>query len=134
VTSGIVEALRLEEPARGPAVADLLNAFSPTALVFAAITVLTGVISAWLHLGTIPKLWQSEYGQRLLLKLAVLAILAGTGAYNWLRVRPSLGSEVGAARMRRTASIELAVGVLVLMVTAILVATPTATDIAAMNP
>ncbi|MEO6528805.1 MAG: CopD family protein [Gemmatimonadaceae bacterium] len=134
VTSGIPEALRLEESARGHAVADLINAFSPTALVFAGITVLSGVVSAWLHLGTLPALWQSQYGQRLLIKLAVLSVVAGTGAYNWLRVRPRLGTERGAARVRRSATVELAVGALVLLVTAVLVATPTATDMAAMNP
>ena len=133
VTSGIAEALRLEESARGRAVADLVNAYSPTALVFAGITALSGVVSAWIHLGTLPALWQSEYGQRLLLKLAILSVVAGTGAYNWLRLRPRLGSERGAARVRRSASVELTVGVLVLLATAILVATPTAVDVAAIS-
>jgi copper transport protein len=133
VTSGLTEALRLEESARGGAVADLVNAYSPTALVFAGMTALSGVFSAWLHLGTVPALWQSEYGQRLLLKFAILSVAAGTGAYNWLRVRPRLGSEQGATRVRRSATAELSAGVLVLLATAILVATPTAVDVAAMN-
>ena len=134
VTAGIPEALRLEEGARSRAVADFVNAFSPTALVFAAITALTGAATAWLHLGTLSALWQSQYGQRLLLKLAILSIAAGTGAYNWLHVRPRLGSRRGTVRMRRSASVELAMGVLVLLATAILVATPTAVDVTAMNP
>ena len=134
VSAGIPEALRLEDGARGRAVADLVNAFSPTALVFAGITALTGAFTAWLHLGSLSAIWQSEYGQRLLLKLAILSVVAGTGAYNWLRVRPRLGSQRGATRVRRSASVELAVGVLVLLATAVLVATPTAVDVAAMNP
>ena len=133
VTCGISEALRVERSERGRAVADLVNAFSPTALVFAGITALTGALSAWLHLGTLPALWQSAYGQRLVLKLVILSVVAGTGAYNWLRVRPRLGSERGASRVRRSAAVELAVGVLVLLATAVLVATPTATDVAAMS-
>ena len=133
VIAGIREALRLEEPARGPAVAELVNAFSPTALAFAGITTVTGAVSAWLHLGTLAALWQSEYGQRLLLKLAILAVVTATGAYNWLRVRPGLGTARAAIRVRRSASVEILVGVLVLLATAILVATPTATDVAAMS-
>ena len=134
VAVGIPTSLELDESERGRAVADLVNAFSPTALVFAGLTAGTGVFAAWLHLGTVPALWQTRYGQLLLLKLAILSVVAGTGAYNWLRVKPALGDVRGAARMRRSASVELAVGVLVLAVTAVLVATPTAMDIAAMRP
>lgn len=133
LTAGVHQALRLEPPARGGAVADVVNAFSPTALTFAAITVVTGAITAWLHLGSVAALWRSEYGQRLLLKLAILSVVGATGAYNWLRVRPGLGTESAAGHLRRSASIELVVGVLVLLATAILVATPTATDVAALS-
>ncbi len=126
--------LRLAESERGRAVAALVNAFSPTALVFAGITAATGALAAWLHLGTVPALWQSDYGRMLLLKLGVLSVVAATGAYNWLRVKPALGDVLGATRVRRSASVELTVGVLVLLVTAILVATPTAMDVSAMRP
>ncbi|MFN2399350.1 MAG: copper resistance CopC/CopD family protein [Gemmatimonadaceae bacterium] len=128
VAVGIPAALLVEEGARGAAVADLFNAFSPTALTFAGMTMFTGVFAAWIHLGTVSALWQSQYGKILLLKLAILSLTAGTGAYNWLRVKPSLGNESGAFRIRRTARAELVIGVLVLIVTAILVATPTPVD------
>lgn len=134
VTVGIPAALRLGEGERGSAVADLVNAFSPTALVFAGLTATTGVFAAWLHLGAVNALWQTTYGQTLLVKLAVLSVVAATGAYNWLRVRPTLGDVEGARRVRRSAMVELAVGVLVLAVTAVLVATPTAVDLSAMTP
>lgn len=133
VAVGIPSALLLEEGARGAAVADLFNAFSPTALTFAGMTMFTGVFAAWIHLGTVTALWQSQYGRILLLKLAILSITAGTGVYNWLRVKPSLGDETGVFRIRRTARAELAVGILVLIVTAILVATPTPMDVTALR-
>ena len=79
---------------------------------------------------SVSALWQSEYGRTLLLKLGILSVVAGTGAYNWLRVKPALGSIEGAVRIRRSATLELAVGVLVLVVTAVLVATPTPMDAA----
>jgi putative copper resistance protein D len=127
VTSGISEALQLDESERGRAVADLVNAFLPTSLVFAAITVVTGTFSAWLHLGAYGALWQSQYGLRLLLKIVLLTIVVGAGAYNWLHVRPRLGGRRGAIRVKRSAAVELGAGLLVLLATAILIATPTIT-------
>lgn len=134
VASGIPEALQLDESERGRAVADLLNAFLPTSLVFAAITVLTGTFSAWLHLGAFEALWQSQYGLRLLLKLVLLSIVVGAGAYNWLHVRPRLGGRRGASRVKRSAAVELGAGLLVLLATAMLIATPTITGRAGAPP
>lgn len=128
LAAGIPAAMQLEESARGRAVADLVNAFSPTALLFAGAVGATGVFAAWLHVGGVGALWTTDYGRTLLLKLAILSIVAGTGAYNWLRVRPALGDVEGARRIRRSGMAELAVGVLVLAVTAVLVATPTPRD------
>jgi copper transport protein len=124
VVVGIPAALRTGDGQSGRAVADLVNAFSPTALAFAGLVATTGVVAAWLHLGSVPALWQSGYGRTLLLKLAILSVVVGTGAYNWRRVRPALGDSEGASRIRRSASAELAVGLLVLIVTAVLVAMP----------
>lgn len=125
VAVGVPVALRLQPATRAGAVAALVNAFSPTALFFAGLTVATGVFAAWLHLGSIPALWETAYGKTLLVKLALLSGVFGTGAYNWLRVKPALGEEVATSRLRRSATFELAVGIVVLAVTAVLVATGT---------
>ncbi|MEO5817931.1 MAG: copper resistance protein CopC [Gemmatimonadaceae bacterium] len=106
-------------------VASLVHAFSPAALVFATIVALTGVVSAWLRLGALSALWTSGYGQVLLVKLALLAALAAVGFHNWRRVRPTLGTNEASARLERSAKLELGVGLLIIVVTAILVATPT---------
>jgi putative copper export protein len=103
----------------------MVGAFSPVALTCAAIVLLTGVVSAWLRLGAISPLWTSGYGRMLLLKVALLVGVAGTGAYNWLRVKPALGTPDATSRLRRSATVELAVGIAVIAVTAILVALPT---------
>lgn len=112
----------------GPFVRDLINSFSPVALVSAGLTATTGVFAAWLHVGTVPNLWGSRYGLILLLKLGILSIVALTGFYNWRVVKPRLGSADAALHLRRSASIEVAVALLVLLVTAVLVASPTALD------
>ncbi|HST58473.1 MAG TPA: copper resistance protein CopC [Longimicrobium sp.] len=123
VAAGGPAAMRLEREERGPAVAALVNAFSPTALAFAGALTLTGLFAAWLHMGSIPTLWESAYGRTLLVKLGVLSGVFATGAYNWLKVKPALRDEFGAARLRRSAKVEIAIGSLVLLVTAVLVAT-----------
>lgn len=125
---GIPVAMRLANDRRGNAVARLVNAFSPTALLFAGLAALTGIFAAWLHIGFSSALWTSDYGRILLIKLAILSVALGTGAYNWLRVKPALGDEIGAQRMQRSATVELVVGVLVVIVTAVLVATPPPMD------
>nr|MBA3560798.1 CopD family protein [Gemmatimonadaceae bacterium] len=126
--AGIPAAMQLSEEERGGGVAEVINAFSRTALFFAGISVATGVFAAWLHIGTVSGLWQTGYGKTLLLKLGILSLVAATGAYNWLRVRPSLGDVVGGQRIRRSATVEVAIALVVLAVTAVLVATPTAMD------
>ena len=128
LAAGVPAALALGAPSRGRAVAALVSAFSPTALAFAGLAALTGLYAAWMHVGTLRALWETRYGVVLLTKLGVLSLVAFTGAYNWLRVRPALGDDRGTARLRRSAGVELAVTVLVLAATAVLVATPTPMD------
>ncbi|HEX5521618.1 MAG TPA: copper resistance protein CopC [Longimicrobiaceae bacterium] len=121
--AGVPAARRLGTSERGQAVAALVNAFSPTALGFAALVVVTGALAAWLHLGSLAALWASGYGRTLLLKLAAVAVLVAAGAYNWRVVRPALGSDAATGRLRRSAGFELGVALVVLAVTAVLVAT-----------
>ncbi len=114
---------------RGERVKSIVNAFSPTALIAASLVVVTGGVSAWLRLGSVSALWTSGYGRVLLLKLAALSGVLATGAFNWLRVRPTLGTDVSTSRLHRSASVELAIGCLVLIATAVLVAMPTPLDV-----
>lgn len=128
LAAGIPAALALHPDRRGRAVADLFNAFSPTALAFAGLVAMTGLYAAWIHVGGFASLWEAKYGKLLLAKLAVLGIMALTGAYNWLRVKPALGTIEGIGRIRRSARTEVLVGIVVLVITSVLVATPTPMD------
>ena len=114
---------------RAGRVAALVRAFSPVALGCAGLVVLTGLASAWMRLGSVSALWLTSYGQVLIVKLLLLAGVAGTGFFNWQSVQPSLGSDVGTARLRRSATVELAIGVAVILATAVLVAMPTPMDL-----
>jgi copper transport protein len=122
-------AARHEAPlARGQFVRSLVNAYSPVALTSAGVALVTGAFAAWLHVGTIPNLWGTRYGITLLVKLVVLSVVALTGFYNWRFVRRRLGTDAAMTTLRRSASVETAVAVIVLLVTAILVASPTSMD------
>ena len=109
--------------------ARLVNAFSPLALVFAGLVVATGVIAAWMRMGSFGALFHSTYGTVLLIKVGLVILVLAGGAFNWLRMRAELahrergGSAAGA--FRRSAWFELTAGVLVIAVTAVLVATQT---------
>jgi putative copper export protein/methionine-rich copper-binding protein CopC len=125
VLAGLPTAARLPTAERGPALAALVDAFSRVAIVAAGVVLATGAFAAWLHLGSLALLWRSVYGRTLLLKIALLAVVFAIGAYNQSLVRPALVAhgEVGARRLQRSATLELAFGALVLLVTAVLVAT-----------
>lgn len=129
VTVGVPAAMRGDVPDRGRTIAVLINTFSPLALIFAGTAAVTGLVSAWMQLGAVNTLWTTGYGQVLLIKLALVILVVGAGAYNSYRVRPGLGDESGGARIRRSAAVELVIAALVLAVTAVLVATPTGTGL-----
>jgi copper transport protein len=120
---------KLPDAGRAARVASLVTAFSPVALASAATVVLTGLLSAWMRLGSVPALWTTSYGQVLLVKLLFLTGVIGTGFYNWRFVQPSLGTDIATARLRRSATSELAIGFIVIVVTAVLVAMPTPVDV-----
>ena len=123
VVAGIPATAALAPLGRGLAVRGMVDVFSPMALAFAGVLAVTGVIAAVLRLGAWSALTGSDYGRLLLLKIGGLVLVLVAGAYNWLRLRPALDADrVG--MLRRTAVVELALGLAVLVVTAWLVATP----------
>jgi putative copper export protein/methionine-rich copper-binding protein CopC len=124
VVAGIPVTLRGAPGARGREASALISAFSPVALFCAGLLVVTGVVAATLHLGSLGALWGSRYGQVLLVKLAVIAVLLVVAFINWRILRPALGTDKATRRIRGSAIAELGLAVVVLVVTAVLVATP----------
>jgi len=123
---GLPVVRRLRPESRATMVAQLVRAFSPPALVLGGVVALTGLGGALLHLERVADLWTTRYGLALALKLGLVGALFALGAVNFLRVRPALGTDDGTSRLRRSAGWELAVGITVLLVTAVLVALPPA--------
>ena len=127
VAAGLTTVTRVEPSSerRGELVAAMVNAFSPLALAAGIAVVLFGLITAWRHLKYLSALWTTPYGYTLLLKLALVAVVFGFGAWNWRRHRPRLGSESATGALRRSARSELVAAGLVLLATAVLVSLPT---------
>jgi putative copper export protein len=110
------------EEIREAAVARLVGAFSPVALVGVITVVLMGILLSVSYVGSWAALWQTPYGRTLLVKIALFSGTGAVGAYNWRRVLPRLGTAGAAARLHRSARVELLIGALLLVTTAILVA------------
>lgn len=116
--------LRERPEDREPLLAALVNGYSPLALGAGLTTIALGLVLGWSYVGGIGPLFSSVYGRTLLVKVALLGGVAATGAWNWRRVRPALGAAPGSSRLRRSATVELILGTLLLAVTAVLVALP----------
>jgi putative copper export protein len=109
---------------RGALAARIVNAFSPLALGAAGLLATFGVITAVRHLKQVDNLWRTPYGNAFLVKLGVVAIVVGLGAWNWRRQKSRLGSEAAAQALGRTGRVEVMVAAVVLAITAVLVSLP----------
>ncbi len=117
------EARRRGRPIGRERLVSWIGTFSPAALVSAAALGVTGVFASWLHLDAVSSLWTSPYGQRLLMKVAVLSVILAFGAYNWKRSRDEIDLSDEPGRLPRSVTFELAAGLVILLVTAVLVTT-----------
>ena len=74
-----------------PAAASLLRRFSHVATAAVALLVVAGATLAWVQLdANVADLWQTEYGQRLLAKLALVAGLLILAAINRFALTPAV--------------------------------------------
>jgi putative copper export protein len=87
-----------------------------------ALVVPAGVYAAFLHVPSLDRLLHTPYGQTLLAKLALVAVLLTLGAANHFRHVPALvaGDAVAAVRLRRTVRMELVLAAVILLLSALL--------------
>jgi copper transport protein len=64
--------------------------FSNTAFVSVLVLIGSGIGASLVHVPTFASLWQTSYGQALLVKIGLLAVALLFGAMNMLRTRPRL--------------------------------------------
>jgi copper transport protein len=100
--------------------------FSRIAAASLVLVALAGLVLTWAIIETPSDLISSAWGRVLLLKVALVGIAAALGAYNHFRVVPQLGPGSAASdaadTLRRVVRVEAVVLLLVVAVTAILVA------------
>jgi putative copper export protein len=102
----------------------LLSAFSPVALTSAGVLALSGVGSTLFRLARLEQLWTTPYGAMVAAKIALLLLVAAVGAYNWKRVTPRLATPAGTRQLARSATVELLIATVAILVTAVLTNTP----------
>ncbi|MCA9736295.1 MAG: copper resistance protein CopC/CopD [Gemmatimonadetes bacterium] len=108
---------------RVPALPSWIASFSRVSLMAVLVLLATGAVNAWDRVGAFGALTGTGYGRTLLLKLGLLAGAAALGFYNWRVVRPALQEQPRVGLLRIPATLELLLGLGVLLVTAALIAT-----------
>ena len=93
----IIPSLRASGAAR-PLLAASIARFSKLAVASTIVLATTGTYSAWLHVGGLDALTQTDYGRALIVKLVLFAVLLGFGAFNqrWLCERLAAAPKSGA--------------------------------------
>jgi putative copper resistance protein D len=110
--------------AESGALARAVGRFSPQAIPSVALLVVSGVVAGWQHVNDLDGLL-TPYGFVLIAKVVAFGGAALCGFYNWRVVRPTLGTDQGAVRhLRGMAALELAFGIVALMLTSILTSMP----------
>lgn len=129
-------------PGTGPAVpvagtAAVVARFSTLAAASLAAVAAFGVVLAWRIVGSWSGLFDTGWGQALLVKVALVAVVAALGAYNRFALVPAVtgvSPGEGLGRLARTVRVEAVVLVAVLAATAVLVGrSPTTTTTTATN-
>jgi len=96
--------------------------FSIMGMVSVAVLLATGLVNAWILVGSFHALIVTEYGQLLLLKLGVVAAMLALAATNrlWLTPRLALAGEGTLRWLARNGAIEFALGLAVLAIVGML--------------
>jgi len=107
-----------------PALARVVRGFSTFARVGVALVIVSGVTAALMYVGPISTVAQSTWGKLLLVKLVCMLGVMALGWYNWRIVTPALEGAHPSCRqrLRRAVQLELALGFVMLTLTAFLVA------------
>lgn len=96
--------------------------FSNVALASVLVLLGSGTVASYVHLPTLASLWQTSYGQAILVKVALLLVAIALASVNLLRTKPGLRAEgTGAARLlRRLVAGEVTIVAAAIFVAAIL--------------
>ena len=101
--------------------AEAVGRYSQIAAVGLGAVVVTGLARASVEIGSPANLFDTSYGRALVLKVALVAVLAALGALNRFRLVPALRSrDEAAGRFGLAARTEVVIGAVILATTAVL--------------
>lgn len=107
------------------ALAQVIRRFSGLARLGALLVVLSGVVATVTYVEALSQLWTTTWGLLLLAKLGAFVGIAVLGWINWRVITPRLmaGTPPAARQLRTAVAVEGALALLLLALTAVLVAT-----------
>jgi copper resistance protein D len=126
----LVEQRRFDPNKARECTLDILSRFSLMAMVAVTLLVATGIANAGFRvLGAFDKLFYTEYGDALLLKVSLVAVMLALAYFNRFIFMPRLRAgrlkdKKYVVRLGRSVALELAIGVFVLGAAAVLGITP----------
>ncbi len=127
--AAILPTRSLEPEERQRVLADLIPRFSTMAIASVVVLTLSGIYSAWLQVGSISAMQETEYGRTLSLKLLISLPLFLLGGLNLMVISPWMKRAAQAGKhFGRTVAAEIALGAAVLGVVAVLVSMAPARD------
>lgn len=106
--------------------AKVLQRFSRYGIALVAVVLVTGTIIGWVRTGALTALLHQAYGQTLLAKVALVALMGCAALANrnrylpWLRQRDVVMQAAGRAGLRRSIAVELTLGMAVIAVAVVL--------------
>ncbi|WP_299962352.1 CopD family protein [uncultured Roseobacter sp.] len=113
---------RLADVSAAAEAADLGDRFGRMATVFVPLLVLAGLVMSYVLVGSAAALVGTGYGQALIVKVSVVAVLLALAALNKLRFVPKLmnGDAQAAKQLSRSISLEWIAVILILFTTTVL--------------
>jgi copper resistance protein D len=102
---------------------DAVRRFSALGMVSVATLIVSGIINAWILIGSLRGLFLTDYGRVLLAKLAIFAAMVAFAAVNRFRLTPRLASSANSEAvrsLRRNTMVEFALALLVFAIVGVL--------------
>jgi copper resistance protein D len=102
---------------------DAVKRFSALGVVSVATLIVTGIVNAWILVGSFRALFQTDYGWVLMAKLAVFAAMIAFAAVNRFWLTPELtstASDRAVRRLTRNATAEIALALVVFAIVGVL--------------
>jgi len=123
VLCGLPVLRRIDEQRRALAGSQLVRSYHRAAIECVVLTIGTALVAAWLRLPHLESLWTTPYGLALLRKIVVVVFVLFIGLFHWRTAVLKDWISSTAKQFRLSASLELALGLVVIGLTVVLIST-----------